>query len=1154
MSQTRRSSSSKLARRAHVFMAALEPRVLLATPGSIQPDTFSSFDKGERQALVARMTHLPSQSTYASKIGSGTSTQLRDFDNSLRGYMQSRSNVEYFFDSDEVAGLSTFIKQNLDYGDVIADADDLINNRHFVDDSSDKAGPINGDVNFRAPNGALGDNFALGVNRFEYWNNLANAADLGTNVARYTDEVTYQLARWSSQFDGNLDAPGDWSDTGKSGWSLVSAIRAESWTNAYFKLNYSGNSAWGGADNSLMLYKLMQHGDWLYAQAKDERPDSSADSNKSITLAKSLYMLGRLFPEFDTATTWEDRGRELLIQSMNAQVYADGSHREQSVGYAIGVADDVLDVYHLDRLNDDTSVWNGAAINTLENLIEANRQFLTPDGRRPGIGDTNRTFSVSGFLKAGTILDKIHVATTTLSGNINNSQTTITLASTSNINVGDALTGADKTELMRVTGKSGNTLTVTRGVGGTNPQSMSSGQTIYGLDDQPFARPNLSDVWQLGIGATRPFVDVPSIPEGVLGNRGKGYAMPDSGNYIVRSDDTSSATQITFDSGPKGGSHGHMDLLNFELWSGGRPLIVDPGPYLYDNSADRNYVISTKAHNTVNVDGQNVGWVEGADQPALASSHNFGSSSATVTGTHSGYAFLAGAPTLSRTIYYDYGDTMVIVDFDESSAKHTFSQSFNVPGTAEANVSGASGGTEFKTRFATGDNVRVKTINGGTLTKGGKTFVTGPSSTGYKSDAYRYTVAKADTTYAVFVTLVNVYTGTVTPNVEAQLLTTNPQPGQSIQVKLTRDGSSSQTLTFAPPALTRANATSFDLRAIANDQQYDSKGNLHAAWQGLDDQYLYYAVKDATTGKWSPAICVDNSAHGVGGQLDLALDPTERPGIAYYDSANGDLKYASIITQNNAWRVQTIDSNYTVGQNPSLTFSRKGGSALISYYNKSKGDLKVAEQATATTWNVRNFATGNDVGRYSQIMLDPNRSELNARYVVLYEDRTNASYKYASVSGDGYRHDEIKVKDIAETGQLSLAFEDTGSGASTGVGANRFAPRFTFYEYRPDSSLWLAKRDKVTQQWSTARIDGKGSTKKLGTFSQLSYASGRAEVFYLDEGSKQVKRAVNTGGNSWTYTNLGSAGRELHVSRYNNKWTLFGYNRDAGRVVSQIFS
>ena len=63
-------------------------------------------------------------------------------------------------------------------------------------------------------------------------------------------------------------------------------------------------------------------------------------------------------------------------------------------------------------------------------------------------------------------------------------------------------------------------------------------------------------------------------------------------------------------------------LILTELFGNGHPLISDPGPYKYDSSADRKYVVSTKAHNTVNIDGQNTGaelmiWGnhQGAPQP-----------------------------------------------------------------------------------------------------------------------------------------------------------------------------------------------------------------------------------------------------------------------------------------------------------------------------------------------------------------------------------------------------------------------------------------------------------------------------------------------------------------------------------------------------------
>lgn len=1135
------------------WIGTLEPRTHLASPSSPRPESIATFDKGERQALIERMDNLSSQSTLRDKIGNGSTTRLRDFDNSLLSYMLGRSNVNYYFDAGDQSSIASFISNSLTTSKVTERANKIVDDRLFPSstNASDYTTAVSGNINFRAPNGSLGDTFALTMNRFEYWGNLADGAWLSGNQAKYVDELTYQLAQWSTQFDGNIDVPSDWSDAGKSGWQLVTSIRTEAWVQAYFKVLSPSNTSWTGVDNTLMLYKLMQHGDYLYAQSLTTKADESIDSNKSIALAKALYTLGKLLPEFDTAATWEAKGRTLMIESMNAQIYADGSHREQTPGYSIGVAEDVLDVYLLDKINGDASLWAGDPIDTIENMVEANRQFLSPDGRRPGTGDTYRTLSVSMFLKAGLVLDRINPTSTTLSNSYSTSATSITVASALNISIGDVLIGAGKSEMIRVIGKSGNTLTVERGISGTTAQTLASAATIHNLGDQPFAKPTIGDVWKLGTAVTSPFANVPATPSGVLGDRGRTYAMTDSGNYILRSDNSSDATQITFDSGPKGGFHGHHDLLNFELWSGGRPLIIDPGPYKYDGGTDRDYVISTKAHNTVNVDGKNHGWIEGEKQPAILTSHNFQNNFASVTGTHFAYGHLEGQPMLTRSIWYNYGDTMLIVDWGEAASSHTFQQSFNIPGSAEANVAGASGGSEFKTRYSDGsDNVRVKLINGGSLTKGGQTFVTGDSDTNYKLPAYRYTINKTDD-FVVFVTLVNIYTGLSIPNVDAQLVTTNPQPGQTLQVNLLRNGSVEQSINVAPPAITRP-ASNLNLTSLVSDTKYDSAGNLHLAYQDLNDKFLKYTVKHKTSGQWSPVQILDNSAPGVGAQIDLEFDNNGAPAIAYYDDANQDLKFAIRSTENNAWRTQTVDAKLTTGQNPSLTFSRKGNSALISYYLRSKGDLKIAMQQDRDTWSISTLDATGDVGRFSKIMLDPNRTDLNSRYVVAYEDRTNNGVRYGYTAGT-WQSDLIRPAGITMTGGfVSMAFEDSGSGASSGVGANRFQPRISFYERYPDASLWFAKRDKTTGTWSTQRVDGSGSSKTLGAYSQISYESGKAEIFYFDDKNNLLKRAVNTSGTSWSYYTIGAGGREVRVTRYGSAWAVVGFDTTDDKLILTI--
>jgi pimeloyl-ACP methyl ester carboxylesterase len=85
--------------------------------------------------------------------------------------------------------------------------------------------------------------------------------------------------------------------------------------------------------------------------------------------------------------------------------------------------------------------------------------------------------------------------------------------------------------------------------------------------------------------------------------------FPESGYYVQRSawSGFEDARFLLFDCGPLGaGGHGHYDALHFEAAAHGRPLVVDPGRYVYSEAGPvnwRHWFKSTAAHNTVTVDG-----------------------------------------------------------------------------------------------------------------------------------------------------------------------------------------------------------------------------------------------------------------------------------------------------------------------------------------------------------------------------------------------------------------------------------------------------------------------------------------------------------------------------------------------------------------------
>lgn len=80
-------------------------------------------------------------------------------------------------------------------------------------------------------------------------------------------------------------------------------------------------------------------------------------------------------------------------------------------------------------------------------------------------------------------------------------------------------------------------------------------------------------------------------------------ALPFSGHMVMRSGWELNDLYCLFDAGPFGYGHQHEDALSFVIYAYGKYMLVDPGTYPYDSSQWRKYVLSTRAHNTIMVDG-----------------------------------------------------------------------------------------------------------------------------------------------------------------------------------------------------------------------------------------------------------------------------------------------------------------------------------------------------------------------------------------------------------------------------------------------------------------------------------------------------------------------------------------------------------------------
>ncbi len=138
----------------------------------------------------------------------------------------------------------------------------------------------------------------------------------------------------------------------------------------------------------------------------------------------------------------------------------------------------------------------------------------------------------------------------------------------------------------------------------------------------------------------------------------------ESGYYLLGTDfETPDEVRLLVDAGPLGylsiAAHGHADALSFTLNVGDREILVDPGTYAYHTDpAWRRYFRSTRAHNTIEVDGQdqskqagNFMWTDHAASRCIEFDIRPGAQ--VFVGEHDGYLRLADPVLHRREILFD---------------------------------------------------------------------------------------------------------------------------------------------------------------------------------------------------------------------------------------------------------------------------------------------------------------------------------------------------------------------------------------------------------------------------------------------------------------------------------------------------------------------
>ncbi len=190
--------------------------------------------------------------------------------------------------------------------------------------------------------------------------------------------------------------------------------------------------------------------------------------------------------------------------------------------------------------------------------------------------------------------------------------------------------------------------------------------------------------WLMGAEAFPAYATLAAVPGGLSVSR------PAAGYFVQRSGWGADDSHLLFDGGGLGmfnGGHGHADALAFTLFAGGEDLLIDPGTYIYNTAPEwRNHFRSTRAHNTVTVDGADQSEPGGTFQwkrraAARVIRHFRLEGLECIEGEHDGYR-PAGIMHRRRLLHLE-PDCWVVLDDLRGSGEHTYDFYYHfAPGVA----------------------------------------------------------------------------------------------------------------------------------------------------------------------------------------------------------------------------------------------------------------------------------------------------------------------------------------------------------------------------------------------------------------------------------------------------------------------------------------
>ncbi|WP_316812038.1 heparin-sulfate lyase HepC [Pedobacter heparinus] len=260
-------------------------------------------------------------------------------------------------------------------------------------------------------------------------------------------------------------------------------------------------------------------------------------------------------------------------------------------------------------------------------------------------------------------------------------------------------------------------------------------------------------------------------------------SLPDAGFYAFRNGWDAKATVMQIKAGPPASFHAHPDNGNFVIWVKGRDFTPDAGSFVYANvgnqeNAKRDWYRSTKAHQTLTLDNQNMVITKAAVQK-----WETGKNPEMLSYTNPSYDNL----THQRTFLFIAQSYFLIVDRAIGTAKGNLGIHYALKEDSKA--TGNADNNSITTNYADGNNLLIQLLNKDKVTlKEEESFVSYQYQKETARPAFVFEKSKTDNNTQSFVSLLYPYQGSSVPNIKITENTGHDPAVGKIDITITVNG------------------------------------------------------------------------------------------------------------------------------------------------------------------------------------------------------------------------------------------------------------------------------------------------------------------------------------------------------------------------------